>query len=127
VLANKVLSCRLGETSSDIPDEERKQRIFASYLGQLTSTNFDALTEKMTNIEVVESDTLRGFVHQIFSRALEEPVFCELYSKLTRTLHDSMPRYANSAGSLPTIYRGRPRSATHPHHFSDDVSRVLIL
>lgn len=79
---------------TDDPEEEGKQRAFKACINKLTLDNFDRIFEQMIKIEVTSPLTLRGFVDQIFNKALMETIFCEMYANLCHGLHKKLPVYA---------------------------------
>ena len=76
---------------TDDPEEEQKQRSFKSLINKLTLDNYDRIVPKMTGITVTTVKTLHGFVDQIFSKALTETIFCEMYSELCHDLQKALP------------------------------------
>ena len=106
---------RLGQYRTDDPEEEQKQRTFQAHLNKLTPDNFTRIITQIEAIEVSTPKTLKGFVEQIFSKALVETIFCELYSKLCRQLHESLPQCVSpieEAGNLPH-HRNSHRAYQH--------------
>ena len=94
------LRCRTGELRSDDPEEEKKQRLFTACINKLTVDNFDRIFLQMRDIEVTSVKTLRGFVDQIFNKALAETIFCEMYSRLCHDLHEILPQCAAAPARL---------------------------
>lgn len=105
---------RTGELRSDDPEEEKKQRAFTACINKLTVDNYDRIFLQMRDIEVTSVKTLRGFVDQIFNKALAETIFCEMYSRLCHDLHEILPQCALPLPLLATCpvhsWRCRVRS-----------------
>lgn len=82
-----------GETLSDDPEEEKRQKAYKSHLNKLTPDNFDRLCDKILQVPVEGQKTLVGFINQIFDKALAETTFCELYASLCERVNPSMPKF----------------------------------
>jgi translation initiation factor 4G len=88
---------KVGQTQSDDPEEEAKQKAFKGILNKLTPDNFERLTGQLLEVGITEAKTLVGLIGQIFDKALFEPHFCELYSQLCQTLQKRLPEFDDPA------------------------------
>lgn len=96
-ISNKLYLCRKGKLLSDDPEEEAKQRAFTALINKLTIDNFDKIVANMAKIEVLDAKTLKGFVTNIFNKALTESIFCEMYANLCKELTHCMPRFVSQS------------------------------
>jgi len=66
-----------------------------SILNKLTLEKFDKLSKSLLSLALGDLDQLSEFTEMIFQKAVDEPFFCVVYSKLCRSLHD-MVKESNS-------------------------------
>ena len=83
----------VGQTKTDDPEEEKRQKEIKSVLNKLTPQNFDKLYVKLTEIEISSEKTLVGLIDQIFDKSLTEPTFCPLYAELCNAVKDKLPEF----------------------------------
>ena len=55
---------------------------------QLTLEKFDKLSQKLLELALSDLDHLGDFTAMLFGKAVDEPFFCPVYSKLCRALSD---------------------------------------
>lgn len=58
---------QLGATSSDDPDEEKRQKEFKSLLNKLTLDNYETIKDKIVSVGIVSVTTLKGLIDQVRS------------------------------------------------------------
>ncbi|KAK9834304.1 hypothetical protein WJX81_005155 [Elliptochloris bilobata] len=78
-----------GTVKSHDPDEaqeEARQKTLKGLLNKITPTNSSTILAKILALEVASKKTLRGFIEQVFEKALVEPTFCATYARLCRDL-----------------------------------------
>eukprot|EP00955_Chlamydomonas_euryale_P032721 344112-Chlamydomonas_euryale.AAC.3 len=91
----------IGQTVSEDPEEEKKQKQFKGILNKLTIDNFEKLSVRILEVGIVERKTLEGLISQVFDKALTETSFCEMYAQLCQRLAGA--RDGNDRALLPTF------------------------
>jgi translation initiation factor 4G len=97
---------KVGRVQTENPDEERAQKALKSMLNKITPQNFEKITAQI--IEKIDEGkkaiTLRGFIDQIFDKALSETTFSELYASLVAKLNPALPELEDEEGN-PVQFR----------------------
>ncbi|CAK0783381.1 hypothetical protein CVIRNUC_006580 [Coccomyxa viridis] len=84
---------KLGATSSDDPDEEKRQKEFKSLLNKLTLDNYETIKDKIVSVGIVSVTTLKGLIDQVFDKALGEPGFSGVYARICYDLNQVLPSF----------------------------------
>ena len=95
----------VGQTQSEDPEEEKKQKEIKSVLNKLTPQNFDKLVLRLIDIKFTQERSLVGLIDQIFDKSLTEPTFCELYAQLCQSLRDQLPEFENAEDGKKVTFR----------------------
>lgn len=98
---------RVGRVQSDDPEEERAQKALKSMLNKITPQNFEKITAQIVDKinERKKAKTLRGFIDQIFDKALAETTFSELYASLVAKLNPELPELEDENGKAVNFRR----------------------
>ncbi|CAD7702866.1 unnamed protein product, partial [Ostreobium quekettii] len=95
----------VGKSTSEDPEEEKRQKSFKSILNKLTPDNFQKMFNKMKDVEIGSAQTLTGLIDQIFDKALIETTFCALYASLCKLLSTEMPEFTVEGDPRKVTFR----------------------
>ncbi|KAK9839712.1 hypothetical protein WJX81_007820 [Elliptochloris bilobata] len=82
-----------GNTVSDDPEEEKKQKEIKGLLNKITPEKYETIRDKVIATGIDNAKTLRGLIDQVFDKALTEPTFCEIYATLCYDLNKELPSF----------------------------------
>lgn len=68
--------------TSQLSELDRVVRNVQGVLNKLTDSNFDELVPALLTPELLDPEVVKQVVDRMFQKALDEPMFCTLYSKL---------------------------------------------
>lgn len=86
-----------GSTSEDDKKYENVRKEIRSILNKITPTSYDELIKDFFNINVAQDERYQQIaIELIFDKAVEEPKFCSLYTKLCKEQSDRGTRTKSS-------------------------------
>jgi len=86
---------QIGQVKSD---NDKLLRSVKGILNKITPEKFDKLSDQIVTIGISSADTLRSVISLIFDKAVAEPTFCSLYSKLCVKLSMALPEFPPAEG-----------------------------
>ncbi|KAK9816997.1 hypothetical protein WJX72_008042 [[Myrmecia] bisecta] len=93
-----VNSMSVGKVLFDDREEGRKQKEIELLLNKVTAKEFDKIFDQMMAVVgIAAPHTLRGFVNQVFDKALTEPTCGEIYAKLCFKLDKELPDFEDDS------------------------------
>lgn len=79
-----------GKVDAEDPEEAKKQKEIKGLLNKITPEKYETIKMQIVKVEFSER-TLRGFIDQVFDKALAEPTFCQIYAQLCADVSPEMP------------------------------------
>jgi translation initiation factor 4G len=73
-------------------------------LNKLTPQNKDKLLKQLEELELDRPERLEGMINIIFSKAVEEPKFCPMYSELCKKFQKKQVTVPSEDGETVTYY-----------------------
>mmetsp|Transcript_19505 Transcript_19505/g.26972 ORF Transcript_19505/g.26972 Transcript_19505/m.26972 type:complete len:785 (-) Transcript_19505:323-2677(-) len=94
---------QIGQSKSDT---EKLLRSVKGILNKITPEKFEKLSDQIVNIGITTADLLHKVISLIFDKAVAEPTFCQLYSRLCVKLSKALPEFPPAEGEdKPMTFR----------------------
>jgi len=86
-------------------EEAAAQKKILALLNKLTPEKWDKLIPQFLEVKITRVDTMRAIVERIFSKAVLEKVFAEMYANLCVQLASSLPDAQQEGEKKPTSFK----------------------
>ncbi|KAJ3338046.1 hypothetical protein HDU93_010044 [Gonapodya sp. JEL0774] len=90
-LKRRPTAAELDQEAKEMLRLEELGRKIQGLLNKLTLENFDSVSSQILNMPLTGPDQLEVLVERIFDKAIDEPNFAGLYSKLCQKLYRDLP------------------------------------